>query len=88
MYSVLNTLSEYIYTFTYKKTLLHTLLLLVFKIVESFKSILKLSSFAKDERNIMKGNWETQRKTSKSSFFSEMLGKTKMTSFDRLVRRQ
>ena len=32
---VLNKLSEYIYTFTYQKTLLHTLLLLVFKIIES-----------------------------------------------------
>ena len=40
VYSVLNTLSEY--TFTYQKTLLHTILLLVFKIVESFQYILKL----------------------------------------------
>ena len=31
MYSVLNKLPEYIYTFTYQKTLIHTLLL-VFKI--------------------------------------------------------
>ena len=30
-----------IYTFTYQKMLLHTLLLLVFKIVESLKSTLK-----------------------------------------------
>ena len=36
MYSVLN-----IYTSTYQKTLLHTLLLLVFKIVENLQSILK-----------------------------------------------
>ena len=32
------------YTFTYQKTLLHTLLLLVFKIVESLQCILKLTS--------------------------------------------
>ena len=31
-----------IYTFTYQKTLLHTLLLLVFKIIESLQCILKL----------------------------------------------
>ena len=34
IYSVLNTLSEH-NTFTYQKTLLHTLLFLVFKIVKS-----------------------------------------------------
>ena len=31
----------YIYTFTHQKTLLHTLLLLVFKIIESLNCILK-----------------------------------------------
>ena len=36
MYSVSNTLSEY----TYQKTLLHTLLLLVSKIIESLRRIL------------------------------------------------
>ena len=36
MYSLLNT-----YTFTYQKSLLNTLLLLVFKIVESLQFILK-----------------------------------------------
>ena len=40
MYSVSNTLSEYIY-FQYQKTLLHTLLLPIFKIVESLQCILK-----------------------------------------------
>ena len=44
MYTVLNTLLEYTY-FTYQKTLLHTLMLLVFKIVESFQYILKGQSF-------------------------------------------
>ena len=34
--------SQNIYTFTYQKTLLHTLLLLPFKIVKSFQCILKL----------------------------------------------
>ena len=38
MYSVLNTLSEYIY-FYISKTLLHTLFLLVIKIAESLYSI-------------------------------------------------
>ena len=37
MYSVLNKLSD---TFTYQKTLLHTLLLLVFKMIESLQCIL------------------------------------------------
>ena len=41
LYGVLNTHSEYTYTFTYQKTLLHTLLLLAFKTVESFQGILK-----------------------------------------------
>ena len=45
MYSVLNTHSEY----TYQKTLLHTLLLLVFKILESLQCILK-DSFSKCEQ--------------------------------------
>ena len=40
MYRVLNTLSEY----TYQKTLRHTLLLPVFKIVESLQCILKYQS--------------------------------------------
>ena len=40
MYNVLNTLSEYLY-FTYQKILVHTLSLLVFKIVESLLCILK-----------------------------------------------
>ena len=44
MYSALNTLSEYIY-FYITKTLLHTLLLLILKIVESLQSILKFSLF-------------------------------------------
>ena len=39
MYSVFNTIQK-IYTFTYQKTLLHTLLLLVFKMVESLQFIL------------------------------------------------
>ena len=39
MYNVLNTFSEY----TYKETLLHTHLLLVFKIVESLQCILDKS---------------------------------------------
>ena len=44
MYSVLNTLSKY----TYQKTLLYTLLLLVFKIVESLQGILNfLNPFVK-----------------------------------------
>ena len=37
MHSVLNTLSEC--TYFYQKTLLHTLLLLVFKIIESLKVV-------------------------------------------------
>ena len=41
MFSVLNTLSEYIY-FAYQKTLIHTLLLLIFKIVESLQCILTI----------------------------------------------
>ena len=45
MYSILNKLSEDIYTFTYQKTLLHTLLLLSFKIVESLQRIFKHLSF-------------------------------------------
>ena len=44
MYSVLNKLSEYIYTFSYHITLLHTLLLLVSKIMESLQCILKVIS--------------------------------------------
>ena len=36
----MNTFSEY--TFAYQKTLLHTLLLLIFEIVESLQCILKL----------------------------------------------
>ena len=43
MYGVLNTLSEYTY-FCISKTLLHALLLLVFKIVESLQCILKYNS--------------------------------------------
>ena len=35
-----------VYTFTYQKTLLHTLLLLVFKIVESLQCILKKIRFS------------------------------------------
>ena len=41
MYSVLNTLD----TFTCQKSLLHTLLLLVFKIVESLQCILNIEYF-------------------------------------------
>ena len=41
MYSVLNELSDYIYFYISKNMLLHTLLLFVFKIVESRKCILK-----------------------------------------------
>ena len=41
MYSVLNTFSEYAY-FDIKKILLHTLLFLVFKIVESLQCILQI----------------------------------------------
>ena len=44
MYSALNTLSEYIY-FYITKTLLHTLLLLILKIVERLQSSLKFSLF-------------------------------------------
>ena len=54
MCSVLNKLSEYIYiyTFTCKKTLLYTYLLLVFKIVESLQCILKnFENFFKQLRN-------------------------------------
>ena len=40
MYSVSNMFSEYIY-FQYQKTLLYTLLLPVFKIVESLQCVLK-----------------------------------------------
>ena len=40
MYSILNKLTEYIY-FYISKILLHTLLLLIFKIVESLQCILK-----------------------------------------------
>ena len=40
MYSVVNKLSEYVY-FSYQKTLLHTLLLLLFKVVENLQCILK-----------------------------------------------
>ena len=39
----MNKLSEYIYSFTYQKALLHTLVLLAFKIFESLKCILKLA---------------------------------------------
>ena len=39
MQSELNKFSEYIHTFTYQKTLLHTLLLLIFKTVESHQCI-------------------------------------------------
>ena len=42
MYSVLSTLSKYTYFLTYRKTLLHALLLLVFKIVQSLQCILKI----------------------------------------------
>ena len=41
MYRVLNKLLEYIYFYISKKPLLHTLLLFVFKIVESLQCILK-----------------------------------------------
>ena len=41
MQSELNKCSEYIYTFNYQKTLLHTLLLLIFKTVETHQCILK-----------------------------------------------
>ena len=41
MYSVLNKLSQYAYIFTYQKTILHTLLLLGFKIVESLQCVFK-----------------------------------------------
>ena len=40
MYSVLHTLSRYTYFFTYQKVLLHTILLLVSKIVENLQYIL------------------------------------------------
>ena len=40
--NALNKLSEYIHTFTYQKTLIHALLLLVFKIFESLKYIFKI----------------------------------------------
>ena len=40
MNSIWNKLSEYIYTFTYQKALLHTRLLLVFEVVESLQCIL------------------------------------------------
>ena len=50
MYSVLNTLSGYTFTyqntFTYKEALLHTLLLLVFKIVKSHQCIFKVDILA------------------------------------------
>ena len=45
-----------IYTFTYQKTLLHTLLLLVFKIVEIRKDNLWLST---DFKNKEKGAWSS-----------------------------
>ena len=57
MYSVMYKLSEYIYTynihtFTYQKALLHTLLLLVFKIVGSLQSILKvITTKSKHDKN-------------------------------------
>ena len=41
MQSELNKFSEYTYTFKYQKTLFHTLLLLIFKTVESHQCILK-----------------------------------------------
>ena len=41
MYSVLNKLSQYVYIFTYQKTILHALLLLGFKIVESLRCVFK-----------------------------------------------
>ena len=41
MYSVLNALSEYTYFYISKKTLLHTLLLLVSKIVKFLQCILR-----------------------------------------------
>ena len=41
MQSELNKFSEYIYTFKYQKTLFHTLMLLIFKTVESHQCILK-----------------------------------------------
>ena len=47
MYSVLNTLSEYTYSYISKKTLLHILMLRVSKIVESFQCILKAFNFVK-----------------------------------------
>ena len=43
-----------IHTFTYQKTLLHTLLLLVFKIVESLQRILKFSHRLKTTTKIFK----------------------------------
>ena len=42
MYSVLNKLSEYIYTFMYQKTLPNTLLLLLFEIDKRLQCILML----------------------------------------------
>ena len=51
MYTVLNTLLEYTY-FTCQKTLLHTLMLLVFKIVESFQCILKGQSFLGEPKSL------------------------------------
>ena len=40
MQSKLNTFSEYKYTFKYQKTLFHTLLLVIFKTVESHQCII------------------------------------------------
>ena len=51
MYSVLNSLSEYIYTFTYQKLLLQTHLLLVSKIVKSLQCILRCLKYRGVLRN-------------------------------------
>ena len=50
MYSVLNNLQNIYTFFTYKKKLLHTLLLLVFKIIVSLQCILKAFYLTKMEK--------------------------------------
>ena len=69
MHSVLNTFLEYAY-FDIKKTLFHTLLFLVFKIVESLQCILKtcLNSYSFCSYFMRIFNWEDKCFFSTKSF--------------------
>ena len=70
MYSVLNTLSEYTYYYI-SKTLIYTLLLLVFKIVESLQFILNVEFriFLNASHSIFSKNTKTQIKLNPEIFW-------------------